>query len=198
MTGITDEMVAGRSIDPEAVEAFIADAAIVTDRNPRFDRPIAENDWPVFKGVDWACSQDEIPWRENGFEGTKLAYLLMGAGLFAAAHRGSGDCCALLHILSSPFGAEGKPALATLLANARQATVRIFAIDSPFERKDLLKGRGYRWSSGTNVRIRRRPRRFRLARVCDQRDSLRVLIRSTRLSTPKSVKAKAPSSSSRS
>ena len=29
MTGITDEMVAGRSIDPAADEAFIADAAIV-------------------------------------------------------------------------------------------------------------------------------------------------------------------------
>ena len=150
LTGITDEMVAGRSIDPEAVEAFIADAAIVTDRNPRFDRPIAENDWPVFKGVDWACSQDEIPWRENGFEGTKLAYLLADAGLFADAHRASGDCCALRHILSSPFGAEDRSALATLLANARQATIRIFVVDSPFDRKDLLKTHGYRWSNGTN------------------------------------------------
>jgi len=46
--------------------------------------------------------------------------------------------------------AEGKPALATLLANARQTTIRIFAVESPFDRKDLLKGRGYRWSNGTN------------------------------------------------
>jgi DNA polymerase-3 subunit epsilon len=150
LTGITDEMVAGRSIDPAAVEAFIADAAIVIAHNARFDRPIAENDWPAFKGVDWACSLDEIPWRENGFEGTKLSYLLANAGLFADAHRASGDCCALLHILSSPFGAEGRSALATLLANARQATIRIFAVDSPFDRKDLLKTRGYRWSNGTN------------------------------------------------
>jgi len=74
----------------------------------------------------------------------------MGAGLFADAHRAIGDCCALLHILSSPFGAEGKPALATLLANAREPTIRILAVDSPFDRKDLLKGRGYRWSNGTN------------------------------------------------
>ena len=74
----------------------------------------------------------------------------MGAGLFADAHRAIGDCQALLHILSSPFGAEGKPALATLLANARQTTIRIFAVDSPFDRKDLLKARGYRWSNGTN------------------------------------------------
>ena len=49
LTGITDEMVAGHSIDPAAVEAFIADAAIVIAHNVRFDRPIAENAWPVFK-----------------------------------------------------------------------------------------------------------------------------------------------------
>ena len=74
LTGITDEMVAGRSIDPAAVEAFIADAAIVNTQNARFDRPIAENDWPVFNGVDWVGSLDEILWRENGIEGTKLSF----------------------------------------------------------------------------------------------------------------------------
>ncbi len=150
LTGITDEMVAGRSIDPAAVETFIADAAIVIAHNAKFDRPIAENSWPVFKGVNWACSLDEIPWRENGFEGPKLAYLLADAGLFADAHRAIGDFRALLHILSSPFGADGKPALATLIANAREATTRVFAVDSPFDRKDLLKARGYRWSDGSN------------------------------------------------
>jgi DNA polymerase-3 subunit epsilon len=74
LTGITDEMVAGRSIDPAAVEAFIADAAIVNTQNAKFDRPIAENDWPVFNGVDWVGSLDEILWRENGIEGTKLSF----------------------------------------------------------------------------------------------------------------------------
>ena len=91
LTGITDEMVAGHSINPAAVEAFVADVAIVIAHNARFDRPIAEKAWPVFKNLDWACSLDEIPWREHGFEGSKLAYLLMGAGLFTDAHRASGD-----------------------------------------------------------------------------------------------------------
>ena len=150
LTGITEEMVAGRSIDPAAVATFVADAAIVIAHNARFDRPIAERAWPAFKDVNWACSLNEIPWRENGFEGTKLSYLLADAGLFADAHRAIADCQALLHILSSPFGAEGKPALATLLANARETTIRIFAVDSPFDRKHLLKARGYRWSNGTN------------------------------------------------
>ncbi len=150
LTGITDEMVAGRSIDAVAVEAFVADVALVIAHHARFDRPFAERAWPIFKRVDWACSLDQIPWAENGFEGTKLAYLLARYGLFADAHRAGDDCRALLHLLASPFGAEGSPALATLLANAREPTIRIFAVDSPFDRKDLLKVRGYRWSNGSN------------------------------------------------
>jgi len=154
LTGISDDMVAGRVIDPAAVEAFVADATIVIAHNARFDRPIAQRAWPTFKTVDWACSLEEIPWRENGFEGAKLAYLLMGAGLFADAHRAIGDCQALLHLLALPLGAEGKPALASLLAHARQTTVRIFAVNSPYDRKDLLKARGYRWYNGSDVRRR--------------------------------------------
>jgi hypothetical protein len=45
------------------------------------------------------------------------------------------------------------------------------------------------------VRIRRRPQGLCFAGVDDQRDSLRALINSTRVSTPKSVKARTPSSS---
>jgi DNA polymerase-3 subunit epsilon len=150
LTGIWDETVAGCAIDPAAVEAFLADAAVVIAHNARFDSPIVQKAWPFFRNYDWACSLDEIPWQENGFEGAKLAYLLMGAGLFADAHRAIGDCQALLHLLSLPFGAEGKPALATLLAHARQTTVRIFAVNSPYDCKDLLKARGYRWSNGSN------------------------------------------------
>ena len=118
MTGITDEMVAGRSIDPAAVEAFIADAAIVIAHSASFDRPIAENDWPVFKGVDWAWQSGRDSLARKWVRGDQALLLLADAGLFADAYRASGDCCALLHILSSPFGAEGKSALATLLANA--------------------------------------------------------------------------------
>src|SRR5438093_469833 len=33
----------------------------------------------------WACSVSEIQWRAHGFEGSKLSYLLMGAGFFHKA-----------------------------------------------------------------------------------------------------------------
>jgi len=46
----------------------------------------------------------------------------------------------------------GAPALALQLETARKKTVRIWAEQSPFELKDSLKRRGYRWSDGTDGR----------------------------------------------
>jgi DNA polymerase-3 subunit epsilon len=150
ITGITNEMVAGHAIDPGAVNAFVAGADLVIAHNARFDRPLCEKTWPVFATMPWACSVDQIPWRENGFEGAKLGYLLNDYGLFHNGHRASGDCRALLHLLASPFGREEKPALSSLMERARQTTIRLWARDAPYDAKDLLKARGYRWSDGSN------------------------------------------------
>ena len=40
---------------------------------------------------------------------------------------------------------SGDLVLKTLLNNARLKSYRIWALGSPFESKDLLKNRGYRW-----------------------------------------------------
>lgn len=38
--------------------------------------------------------------------------------------------------------------LAELLENARKVRIRTSAVGAPFEAKDVLKARGYRWSNG--------------------------------------------------
>jgi DNA polymerase III subunit epsilon len=43
-------------------------------------------------------------------------------------------------------------AIALLLETARKATVRVWAEQSPFELKDSLKKRGYRWNDGSDGR----------------------------------------------
>jgi DNA polymerase III subunit epsilon len=40
------------------------------------------------------------------------------------------------------------------LEQARKKTVRVWAEQSPFELKDVLKRRGYRWSDGSDGRPR--------------------------------------------
>ena len=154
LTGITNEMVAGKRIDAAAVSSFVADANIVIAHNAIFDRKFAERYWPEFEHKSWACSVTEIDWRAHGFEGSRLGYLLMGAGLFHTAHRAVDDCRALLEILAMPLAKTKQPALASLLDHARRNTVRIWAESSPYELKDELRKRGYRWNDGSDGRPR--------------------------------------------
>ncbi len=72
LTGITDEMVAGRAIDPDQLRAVIEPADLVIAHNAGFDRPFCEAFSPIFAGKAWACSVSEIDWASRGFEGTKL------------------------------------------------------------------------------------------------------------------------------
>ena len=127
---------------------------IVIAHNSGFDRKFAERYWPIFQRKAWGCSATEIEWRKHGFEGSRLGYLLNGTGFFHQAHRAVDDCHALLEILSLELPTAGTSALAVLLERARKKTMRLWAEQSPFDLKDVLKRRGYRWSDGADGRPR--------------------------------------------
>ena len=154
LTGITNEMVAGKRIDNDAVSTFASDANIVIAHNANFDRKFAERYWPEFEHKHWGCSATEIDWRAHGFEGSRLGYLLMGAGLFHTAHRAADDCRALLEVLAMTLARTKQPALGSLLDRARRNTVRIWAEGAPYDLKDELKKRKYRWNDGSDGRPR--------------------------------------------
>jgi DNA polymerase III subunit epsilon len=154
LTGITNEMVAGHRIDDSAVSSFADDAVIIIAHNASFDRKFAERYWPIFQRKAWGCSATEVEWRKHGFEGSRLGYLLNGAGFFHQAHRAVDDCHALFEILALELPTTGTPALAVLLEQARKRTMRVWAEQSPFDLKDSLKRRGYRWSDGSDGRPR--------------------------------------------
>jgi DNA polymerase-3 subunit epsilon len=154
LTGITDEMVAGHTINAAALETFAADANIVIAHNAAFDRKFAERSWEIFQHKNWACSATGIDWKKYGFGGAKLIYLLTESGLFHDAHRALDDCHATLEILARQLPATSTTALAILLDRARRKTIRIWAENAPFELKDVLKRRRYRWNDGTDGRPR--------------------------------------------
>lgn len=146
LTGITDAMVAGKSIDPEEVAEFAKDASLIVAHNAVFDRRFLERLSPVFVGKPWACSMTQVDWSSEGYEGVKLAYLAMGAGFFYERHRATQDCLAAIEVLAARLPKSGVPAMARLLETARRSTWRIWAENSPFDAKDRLKARGYRWN----------------------------------------------------
>lgn len=154
LTGITDAMVAGKVLDRAAVEAFVQNAALIVAHNAAFDRRFVERVSDVFVAKPWACSMSQVEWETEGFEGTKLAYLAMGAGFFYDRHRAVNDCLAAIAVLATRLPKSDVPALARLLDRARRPSWRIWAENAPFDRKDALKARGYRWSSEGNLNPR--------------------------------------------
>ncbi|EPE97006.1 3'-5' exonuclease [Rhizobium grahamii] len=153
LTGITDEMVAGQQIDIAALRRIVETADLVIAHNAGFDRPFCEAFSPLFVNKAWACSVKEIDWSLRGFEGTKLGYLIGQAGYFHEGHRAVDDCFALLEVLDHQKDESDRP-FAELHRAAQRSRVRLFAEHSPFDMKDHLKARGYRWSDGTDGRPR--------------------------------------------
>jgi DNA polymerase-3 subunit epsilon len=151
LTGITHDMVIEHRIDTGALEEFVAGANIIIAHNASFDRKFAERLSPLFEHKYWACTQTEIDWRKHGFGGAKLGYLLADMGYFHTAHRAIDDCHALVEILAHPLSAAPS-VFAELIERARRTTIRVWAQRTPFDLKDVLKARGYRWNDGTDGR----------------------------------------------
>jgi DNA polymerase-3 subunit epsilon len=150
LTGITDAMVMGATIEESAVAAFIESADLVIAHNARFDRPFCEGLSDIFAALPWACSWREVPWADEGFDGARLSHLAVGHGLFFDGHRALHDCRAGIEILSRPLPRSGRTALAVLLESARSDRWRVGAAGAPYAFKDNLKRRGYRWNDGSD------------------------------------------------
>ncbi|WP_145643610.1 3'-5' exonuclease [Neorhizobium alkalisoli] len=152
LTGITNEMVAGQVIDMRALRSLVGPADLIIAHNAGFDRPFCEMLSPMFSDKAWACSNSEVDWSSRGFEGTKLGYLIGQAGFFHDGHRAVDDCFALLEVLDREGGAELDSPFCELYRASTRNRVRIFAENSPYDLKDHLKARGYRWSDGSEGR----------------------------------------------
>lgn len=154
LTGLTDEMVQGHSINLADVRAFVADVDLVIAHNANFDRRFLERVCPAFAHLPWACSQTQIKWFEEGIEGTKLIYIAYHYRFFHDGHRSLDDAYALLEILEQPLPLSGQTALEQLLDSASKPSLRVYALGLPYELKDRVRARGYRWSSGADGRPR--------------------------------------------
>lgn len=146
LTGIADPDVAGLSIMDPVAASLIADADFVVAHNASFDRPFVEKRLPLAAGQPWVCTLKDVDWKANGFEGRTLGHLLMQMGWFYDAHRASTDVTALLHLLDHRLPSGGTILKAAVEAATAPSWI-IDAVGAPFESKDMLKNRGYRWNA---------------------------------------------------
>ena len=144
ITGISDGDVKGQKINNQAVMSFFERADLIIAHNAGFDRPMFEKRFPGFESKRWACSLKGIDWNQFGISNHRQEELLFGIGYFYEAHRASIDCLALVWFLH-----KRPDIFANLLANVEKNSIIVRAFGAPFEAKDSLKGRGYRWQDGS-------------------------------------------------
>lgn len=145
LTGITDLMVKNQAINIEAVKNLIQSADIIISHNADFDRKFIEAFLPDLPLKPWGCSLKDIHWKNEEIESAKQEYLAYKFGFYYEGHRAINDCLAGIHILSMNLPISKEKALTQLLKNARNNSFKLWATRCPFEQKDQLKARGYRW-----------------------------------------------------
>jgi DNA polymerase-3 subunit epsilon len=150
ITGIDNAMVQNQRIDDAAVTALVLEADLIVAHNAGFDRPFVEARLPVFVGKAWGCSFMGIDWKKEGSGSAKLEFLAAERGWFYDAHRAQVDCHALLQVLTAAL-ADGQTGLSRLLARSDQTHYKLRATGAPFDAKDKLKARGYRWDGEGRV-----------------------------------------------
>ena len=155
LTGITSQDVKGQKLNEAKIIDMVQRADLIVAHNAGFDRPFVENRLEVFEHKAWACSFAGINWKAQGLGSAKLEFLCSELGWFYDAHRAQVDCHALLRVLSAPLKAQPddmpSTGLQQLFKSAEQARTVVKAFGSPFETKDKLKARGYRWDAEAKV-----------------------------------------------
>ncbi|WP_319379900.1 3'-5' exonuclease [Thiomicrorhabdus sp.] len=153
VTGLTLEDVKGHSIPWDEVETDMQQVQLCVAHNAAFDRPVLERYSEVFVDKIWGCSVAQIDWQKLTDVGSRSQEFLCWkvGGFYYGAHRALDDVQALTELLSQPVGTEEKSAFFYLLKAVRSSKSLVKATGAPFEVKDALRSRGYRWNASERV-----------------------------------------------
>ena len=67
LTGITNEMLHGKSFNDDEIKNIVASSKLVIAHNAIFDRKFLEKRFPFFNEKPWGCSLSQVSWSDKGF-----------------------------------------------------------------------------------------------------------------------------------
>ena len=151
VTGLASHMLTGHKIDDVSVERYFSRADVLVSHNASFEIGFLERRYPSLRHAKWGCSLRDIDWLMAGLDGRAQGSLLAQHGWYSEAHRAGPDVWALFVLLSERRRGIGRGAerihLQRLLETVETNTVMVEARGAPFNKKDLLKSRQYRWNA---------------------------------------------------
>lgn len=141
LTGLTPAVLAGQSIAWDLVRRWLGRASIVIAHNADFDRAFFEASGELTGlSLHWACSMRHIDWRQKNYSSLALNYLAADHGFVNPfAHRAVFDCATTFRLVA--------PHLREMTQRSYEREYLLKAVGSPFETKDILRQRGYRWDA---------------------------------------------------
>ncbi|MEG3159371.1 DNA polymerase III subunit epsilon [Sphingomonas sp. LB2R24] len=145
-TGLTEAHLEGQSIDDEAAATLLRSASFITAHHARLQRRWVEHRLEGARGLNWACSHDQIDWQAHGYVGDGLGLLLAQSGHLHGGHRVGTDVDAVIQLLRTPFD-DGRTALKELIGKASRRTWIIRAVGADATAADMLRRRGYFWDA---------------------------------------------------
>lgn len=145
VTRIDDEMIAGQFIPDAEVDAIMAGCTLMIAHNAAFDRPRFDRRFPQHAAQWWACSSEELTWKAWGAPSKALLALAWFMGFDFEPHRAMSDVNALGALLAMPAPDSVYTLFQCLISSARTPTAHVEARGAPFDMKDKLKARGYKW-----------------------------------------------------
>jgi len=147
LTSITDDMVKNHQINEHEVTSYLHNVDIIIAHNAQFDRTFFEMTFSAIPPKAWGCLMYDIDWKNEGISSHKLEYIAYKYNFFFEGHRAIIDCLAGIHILAQDLLISKQLVLKQLLTNSQALRFKLWATNSPYDSKDLLRARGYRWSN---------------------------------------------------
>nr|CAI3971183.1 DNA polymerase exonuclease subunit [Ochrobactrum phage ORM_20] len=143
LTGITMDQVKGHSLTKEMLDKIYDGVEISIAHNAKFDRKFIDKHYR--SDIIWGCSNADLDLRgkytiPSGSLGVVMAYV---KDWYFGHHDALEDCWALIHLLNTDDH------LKEIIEKAFIPNYNVFATGSPFEMKDILKNRGYKWMGDT-------------------------------------------------
>jgi len=121
----------------------------------------------------------DVDWDKEGISSRKLEYIAYKFGFFYEGHRAINDCLAGVHLLAQKLPKSQVPVLKELLTQSAAIRFKLYAVNSPYDSKELLKARGYRWSMNQNPKYRAWSIELNEDKVAEEINYLRSSIYST-------------------
>lgn len=151
ITGLTDGMLKGQSIDWGVVHEVLSQADIVVAHHADFDRKHVDSavqKWNYAKSQQqswqrkvWACTMDGLDWSSLNSPSKSLSVLCWMHGFFFPPHRAANDVDATMMVLLASCK------ISELYIRSQLPSFEVWAVKAHIDTKEMLKEYGFRWNA---------------------------------------------------